>query len=92
MSLVLNAGMGTEVQSKMYLPGCYSMKDLSNSASYGGWSLHHESKPLKNGQHYDIFLTRPIVDGFDFDGYNKEQLRQTIMKHESIFRHQVRFV
>ncbi|XP_015879824.3 uncharacterized protein LOC107415920 isoform X1 [Ziziphus jujuba] len=82
--------MGTEVQSKMYLPGCYSMKDLSNSASYGGWSLHHESKPLKNGQHYDIFLTRPIVDGFDFDGYNKEQLRQTIMKHESIFRHQVR--
>ncbi|KAF3444815.1 hypothetical protein FNV43_RR14508 [Rhamnella rubrinervis] len=73
----------------MYLPGYYSMKDLSNSAGYGGWSLHHESKSLKNGQHYDLFLPRPIMNEFDFDGYNKERLRQTIMEHESIFRHQV---
>ncbi|PON65984.1 hypothetical protein PanWU01x14_112110 [Parasponia andersonii] len=81
--------MGTEVESKMYLPGYYSSKDIGNNAGYGGWSLHHESNTLKNGQHYGIFLSKPTLDGVDYDAYDKEKLRQTIMKHESIFRHQV---
>ncbi|KAI3669971.1 hypothetical protein L6452_41500 [Arctium lappa] len=37
-----------------------------------------------NNQHYDYFLTRQATDG-----YAKEQIRQTILKHESIFRHQL---
>lgn len=81
--------MGTEVQSKMYLPGYYSAKDISNSAGYVGWSLHHESNSLKNGQHCGILLSKPTLDGVDYDVYNKEKLRETIMKHETIFRNQV---
>lgn len=82
--------MGTEVESKMYLPGYYSMKDISNSAAgYNGWSLHPESNLLKNGRQYGIYLSKPIMDGVDYDVFDKEKLRQTIMKHESIFRHQV---
>lgn len=82
--------MGTEVESKMYLPGYYSMKDISNStAGYNGWSLHPESNLLKNGQQYGIYLSKPIMDGVDYDVFDKEKLRQTIMKHESIFRQQV---
>ncbi|XP_021812478.1 uncharacterized protein LOC110755556 [Prunus avium] len=80
--------MGTEVQSKMYLPGYYSVQKLSsNVVGHGSWSLLHENKNLKNGQQYELFLTRPIMDGFH--GRDKEQMRQTILKHESVFRHQL---
>ncbi|PQP97625.1 uncharacterized protein Pyn_18229 [Prunus yedoensis var. nudiflora] len=83
-----NFGMGTEVQSKMYLPGYYSVQKLSsNVVGHGSWSLLHENKNLKNGQQYELFLTRPIMDGFH--GCDKEQMRQTILKHESVFRHQL---
>ncbi|KAF4390801.1 uncharacterized protein LOC115701583 [Cannabis sativa] len=82
--------MGTEVQSKMYLPGYYSTKDISNNkASYGGWSLHHESSSSKNGQHYAMFSSKPAMEGMDYYACDKEKLRQTILKHESILRHQV---
>ncbi|KAM5581301.1 hypothetical protein ABKV19_010497 [Rosa sericea] len=79
--------MGTEVQSKMYLPGYYSIPTLTSNAGHGGWSLLHENKTLKNGQQYDILLTRPVVDGFH--RCSKEQVRQMILKHESIFKHQL---
>ncbi|KAI5340905.1 hypothetical protein L3X38_020179 [Prunus dulcis] len=79
--------MGTEVQSKMYLPGYYSVQKLSSNVGHGSWSLLHENKNLKNGQQYELFLTRPIMDGFH--GRDKEQMRQTILKHESVFRHQL---
>ena len=82
--------MGTEVQSKMYIPSYYSMRDVNDDASNSSWSLHHENKALMNGQYYDLFLTRQTVEGYL--GYEKEQLRQTILRHESIFRHQVLFV
>lgn len=85
----LIAGMGTEVQSKMYIPSYYSMRDVNDDASNSGWSLHHENKSLMNGQYYDLFLTRQTVEGYL--GFEKEQLRQTILRHESIFRHQVLF-
>ncbi|BBH00273.1 hypothetical protein Prudu_010221 [Prunus dulcis] len=80
--------MGTEVQSKMYLPGYYSVQKLSSNVGHGSWSLLHENKNLKNGQQYELFLTRPIMDGFH--GRDKEQMRQTILKHESVFRHQIK--
>ncbi|XP_062106573.1 uncharacterized protein LOC133817936 isoform X2 [Humulus lupulus] len=81
--------MGTEVQSKMYLPGYYSTKDISNKASYGGWSLHHEGNSSKSVQHYGMFSSKPALEGVDYCAYDKEKLRQTILKHESILRHQV---
>uniref|UniRef100_A0A5B6YXA3 DUF863 domain-containing protein n=1 Tax=Davidia involucrata TaxID=16924 RepID=A0A5B6YXA3_DAVIN len=79
--------MGTEIQSKTYLPGYYSMKDLNNNAGSSIWGLYHEDKTLKYGQYFESFLTRPAMDGYL--GYDREQLRQTILKHESIFRHQL---
>ncbi|KAM1164085.1 hypothetical protein TB2_023288 [Malus domestica] len=79
--------MGTEVQSKMYFPGYCSIQNLSSNVGHGSWSLLHENTNLKNGQQYEVFLTRPVIDGFH--GRDEGQLRQTILKHESIFRHQV---
>lgn len=76
------------MQSKMYIPSYYSMRDVNDDASNSSWSLHHENKALMNGQYYDLFLTRQTVEGYL--GYEKEQLRQTILRHESIFRHQLR--
>ncbi|KAM1358124.1 hypothetical protein ACFX14_045304 [Malus domestica] len=71
----------------MYFPGYYSIQNLSSAVSHGSWSLLHENRNLKNGQQYEVFLTRPVTDGFH--GCDKEQLRQTILKHESIFKHQL---
>ncbi|KAM1491616.1 hypothetical protein ACFX10_023638 [Malus domestica] len=68
--------MGTEVQSKMYFPGYYSIQNLSSNVGHGSWSLLHENTNLKNGQQYEVFLTRPVIDGFH--GRDKD---------ESIFRH-----
>ncbi|KAM1164086.1 hypothetical protein TB2_023289 [Malus domestica] len=79
--------MGTEVQSKMYFRGYCSIQNLSSNVGHGSWSLLHENRNLKNGQQYEVVLTRPVIDGFQ--GRDKEQLKQTIRKHESIFRHQV---
>lgn len=85
--LELIAEMGTEVQSKMYLQGYYSLRDLNNNAGKGSWPLHCEQKTLRSGQYHEIFLTRPEMDGYD--GHDKELLRQTILKHETVFRQQV---
>lgn len=85
------AGMGTEVQSKMYLPGpgYYTIRDLDDNAINGSWNLHHETRALKSGQYYEMFLTGPSIEGYS--GYDKQQMRQTILNHEVTFRHQVCF-
>ncbi|KAM1544659.1 hypothetical protein ACFX10_045092 [Malus domestica] len=87
MLLWLIAGTGAEVQSKMHFPGYYSIPNISSAVSHGSWSLLHDNRNLKNGQQYEVFLTRPVTDGFH--GWHKEKLRQTILKHESIFKHQL---
>lgn len=74
--------MGTDVQAKTYFSGSYSMRDLNDRLA-----LYHEHASLKNDQYYDSFFTRPAADGYL--GCDKEQLRQTILKHDSIFRHQL---
>ncbi|GLU01841.1 hypothetical protein SLE2022_191230 [Rubroshorea leprosula] len=75
--------MGTEVQSKMHLPGYYSLRDLSSDTGKVSWPLHHEKKNFE--PYNNLFLTRPAID----IGCDMEQLRETILKHESIFRHQL---
>lgn len=79
--------MAAKVQSKTYFPS--SMIDLNNSYHNGNWDLHHneKSQPIfgpTNSQHFDYFLTTQTIDG-----YAKQQIRQTILKHESIFKHQL---
>lgn len=46
-----------------------------------------ELKALKNDHYCNSFLTSPAIDVYL--GHDKGQLRQTILKHEYIFRHQV---
>ncbi|XP_057482524.1 uncharacterized protein LOC130769278 isoform X1 [Actinidia eriantha] len=86
-SILLIAAMGTEIQAKSYFSGSDSMRDLNDSAGTGIWALYREHNTLKNDQYYNTFLTRPNIDGYVV--YDREQLRQTILKHESIFRHQL---
>ncbi|KAF5735569.1 hypothetical protein HS088_TW15G01077 [Tripterygium wilfordii] len=80
--------MGTEVESKMYLPECNHLRDVNDSAGSGGWALNYENRNLKSDQYGGTFSFRPLTD--EYVGYYKDQLRQTILKHEYIFRHQVR--
>lgn len=79
--------MGTEVAPKMYLPGCYTIKDLENNVGNGSWTVPQESRTSKTRQYYETFLARPPIDGYM--GYDKEQLRQTILKQESMFKYQL---
>ncbi|XP_038695063.1 uncharacterized protein LOC119992448 isoform X2 [Tripterygium wilfordii] len=80
--------MGTEVESKMYLPEYNSSRDVNDSARNGGWALNYEKRNLKSDQYGGAFSFRPLTD--EYVGYYKEQVTRTILKHESIFRHQVR--
>ncbi|GLU10975.1 hypothetical protein SLE2022_277490 [Rubroshorea leprosula] len=75
--------MGTEVQLKMHFPGYYSLRDLNHDTGKVSWPLHHENKNFE--LYHNFFSTRPAID----IGCDKEQLRQTILKQESIFRHQL---
>ncbi|KAI8534036.1 hypothetical protein RHMOL_Rhmol10G0057300 [Rhododendron molle] len=61
--------------------------DLNEGAGSGIWMLYHEPKTLTNDQSYNLFVTRPTLDGYW--GCDKEHLRQTILKHESLFRYQL---
>ncbi|XP_015583140.2 uncharacterized protein LOC8281272 isoform X1 [Ricinus communis] len=77
--------MGTKVQHKMYLSTNYPMRDLNENASSDSWLSHHGNKTF--GQYYNIFPARPAIEGYA--GYEREQLRQTILKHETVFRQQL---
>ncbi|XP_019185871.1 PREDICTED: uncharacterized protein LOC109180631 isoform X2 [Ipomoea nil] len=81
--------MGTKIQCKTYLPAFYSVKDLNGHVNNRVSLLNHEEQTLRSVQHFDFFASCvPVpVDGY-FE-YDKEKVRQTILKHESIFRHQL---
>ncbi|XWS23135.1 hypothetical protein CRYUN_Cryun29cG0095100 [Craigia yunnanensis] len=79
--------MGTKVQSKSYLPGYYSMRDLNEDSNSCSWPLYYGDKTLINGQCYNSFFPRAIEDAYP--GYDKDVLKRTMLEHESIFRNQV---
>ncbi|XP_060191845.1 uncharacterized protein LOC132621545 [Lycium barbarum] len=79
--------MGTKIQCKTYLPDFCSMSDLNNNGTNTPWLLNHENKSRKRSQCADSVLSPQPVDAyFECD---KEKMRQTILKHETIFRHQL---
>lgn len=79
--------MGTKLQCKRYLPGFCSMSDLNSNGTNIPWLVNHENKSRKRNQCTDSVLSLQLVDGyFECD---KEKVRQTILKHEKVFRHQV---
>ncbi|KAF5203100.1 putative T-box transcription factor [Thalictrum thalictroides] len=80
------AGMGTKVHCKSYFPGYCSMRDLNEDADSGSWPIYHEDRRLMVGQYYNDFLPRPPTDGYS--EYDKEVLRQTMLKHEATFKTQ----
>nr|GEX44604.1 hypothetical protein [Tanacetum cinerariifolium] len=79
--------MATKVQSKTYFPS--SMMDLNNGLCNGMWDLYRNERTSvsERSLRYDPFLMRQQMDGCT--GYSKEQMKQTILKQDSIFRHQV---
>lgn len=79
--------MGTKIQCKTVSPAFYSGKDLNGGVSNGMCLLSRDERTVKIVQHYDSFSPRFPMDGY-FD-YEKEKVRQTILKHELTFRHQV---
>ncbi|KAK8647502.1 hypothetical protein V6N13_121238 [Hibiscus sabdariffa] len=79
--------MGTKVQSKSYLPGYYSMRDLNEDSNSCSWPLHYGDKTLTNGEYYNGYFPRAIADAYP--GYDKDALKQKMLEHEAIFRAQV---
>ncbi|KAJ6753103.1 hypothetical protein OIU74_027876 [Salix koriyanagi] len=77
--------MGTEFLYKMYMPGYNSTKDLDDSSGNGSWPSHHENKAYE--QHHGMLAANPEINRYS--GYDKEHLRQTILRQENTFRHQV---
>ncbi|XP_011035821.1 PREDICTED: uncharacterized protein LOC105133492 [Populus euphratica] len=77
--------MGTEFLYKMYIPGYNSMKDLDESSGNGSWPSRHENKAFE--QHHGMLAAKPEIDRYS--GYEKEHLRQTMLRQENTFRHQV---
>ncbi|CAH9099499.1 unnamed protein product [Cuscuta epithymum] len=82
--------MGTKIQCKTVLPSFYSVKDIDGSMSNGMCLLNNKDEQMmKFGQkHFDLFSLQLPTDGY-FESYEKEMVRQTILKHESTFRHQL---
>lgn len=63
------------------------MSDLNNDGTNTPWLLNHENKSRKRSQCTDSVLSSQPIDGFlECD---KEKMRQTILKHETVFRHQL---
>ncbi|KAG5226968.1 inorganic phosphate transporter [Salix suchowensis] len=77
--------MGTEFLYKMYMPGYNSTKDIDDSSGNGSWPSHHENKAYE--QHHGMLAANPEINRYS--GYDKEHLRQTILRQENTFRHQV---
>lgn len=82
--------MGTKVHCESYLPGYhFSMRDLNEDSS-SNWPLFYQDKTLVNGQYCYNYLPRTV--GNAYPGDHKDALKQTMLEHEAVFKHQVYFV
>ncbi|KAL8157328.1 hypothetical protein AgCh_002142 [Apium graveolens] len=78
--------MGTTAHCKSYTPGYYS-RDMNEDSNSSSWSPFHRDKNLLNGHYYNGFVQRTVRD--DYEGYEKDVLKQKMMEHEMVFKHQV---
>lgn len=83
----LAAGMGTEVQFKMFFPGYCFTEDINDKAGNRSLQLSCDNSTLKNGNQLNGFSRWPT--SYIHFKCEKEELRKMILKQESIFRHQV---
>lgn len=77
------------MQCKSYFPGYYSTRDLNLEVNGSAFPFNNIDKILNNGHYCPGSLSSPSPDLHL--GCNKEALKQTMLKHESIFRDQVCF-
>ncbi|XP_073122279.1 uncharacterized protein [Henckelia pumila] len=78
--------MRTEILVNGVLPEYCSATGRDGNANTVARSLHHQGKFAKSGQNHGSSQT--TKDGIF--GYGKEEIRKTILKHETVFRNQVR--
>lgn len=77
--------MGAKMEYSSYFPGYYSTRNLSLDANGSTWPLSVDAKILESGNYFNGFLSSDCLLA-----YNKEFLKQTMLKHEAIFKNQVK--
>lgn len=80
-------GMGANAPCNGYVPGYHSARDLVFGAEGSAWNSSNGNNELQNNRYNNGSLPgSPPVHLLE---YNKELVKQTILKHEAIFRDQV---
>ncbi|TKY73342.1 hypothetical protein E2542_SST02094 [Spatholobus suberectus] len=80
-------GMSANRQCNDYFPGYHSPMDLVFGAEGSTWTSSNSNSERKNDCYQIDSL--PLSSTCHLLGYNKELLKQTILKHEAIFRDQI---
>lgn len=70
-----------------YLPVCYTTKDLTVTDNGRTWLLNNDVKIGKSGHGYNGLFPPCHVN--QYQGYDKEVLRQTMLQQEAAFKDQV---
>ncbi|XP_075661983.1 uncharacterized protein LOC142631649 isoform X1 [Castanea sativa] len=80
-------GMGANMQYNGNFPGYYSRINLNMEANSSTWPVNDIDKVFDHGPFYNGFL--PSFPPDQVLGYQKEVLKQEMLKHETIFRDQI---
>ena len=72
------------MQYYSYFPGYYSARSLNLDASGSTWPLNFDDKASHSGNYCNSYSSSNYLLT-----YNKELLKQTMLKHETIFKDQV---
>ncbi|XP_047321714.1 uncharacterized protein LOC124925686 [Impatiens glandulifera] len=85
---VKNNNNNNNCNSNSYFPGYYSMRDLNNEdSSSNSWPQFYSDNTSNNNS---INANGTILNnGFFPPGYDKDSVKQTMLQHEAIFKHQV---
>ncbi|KAJ9140510.1 hypothetical protein P3X46_031151 [Hevea brasiliensis] len=78
-------GMQADMQCH-YFPGYCSTRDLNLNASCSSWPSNNVDKISKNGHYFNGNLASPFPDHYLT---YKEKVKQTMLRHEAIFRDQI---
>lgn len=82
-------GMQADMQYKSYFPRHYSTMDLNLDANGSIWPVNNIDRIFMNGHSHDGALLLPFP--YQLLVQNKAALKQTMLKHEAIFKDQVLF-
>lgn len=83
--IFLQLTMGANMQFNSYFPRYYNAGNLSLDGNGSSWPLNPDKKVSENGNSYNTaFLSADYLLA-----YNKELLKQTMLKHETVFKDQV---